>query len=157
MEAVGLDLWEMLQFKLKGDQGIEIRCGIADFSVKDGLMQAQAVVLDTADTKLTVTGDINLGREALNLTLHPEPKDKSPLSLRSPIHIRGALSKPEVQLEKGRLGAKGLAAWALGVVNPLLALIPLIETGPGLDSDCGKMIQEARQAQKQPASAQPKK
>jgi uncharacterized protein involved in outer membrane biogenesis len=148
--AVGLDLWEMLRIKLTGDKEIEIRCGVADFAVKDGSMLAQAVILDTADTKVTVTGDINLGRESLNLTLHPEPKDKSPLSLRSPIHIRGDLSKPDVQLDKGRIAARGLGALALGVVNPLLALVPLIETGPGLDSDCGKMISDAKQSQKQP-------
>ncbi len=32
--------------------------------------------------------------------------------------------------------ASALGAAALGVVNPLLALIPLIDAGPGKDSAC---------------------
>jgi uncharacterized protein involved in outer membrane biogenesis len=154
MEAVGLDLWEMLKFKMQGDKGIEIRCGVVDFGVKKGLMNADAVVLDTSDTKLVVTGDINLGKESLNLTIHPEPKDMSLVSLRTPIHIRGDLSGPKIVPDKTRLTTRGVGALALGIVNPLLALLPLIETGPGLDSDCGKLVAEARQSQaKAPAEA----
>jgi uncharacterized protein involved in outer membrane biogenesis len=154
MEAVGLDLWEMLKFKMKGDQGIEIRCGVADFGVKKGLMHADAVVFDTTDTKLVVTGNIHLGKEALDLTIHPEPKDTSLVSLRTPIHIRGELSGPKIVPDKTRITARGVGALALAVVNPLLGLLPLIETGPGLDSDCGKLVAEAKQSQaKAPAEA----
>jgi len=32
----------------------------------------------------------------------------------------------------------------LGLVNPLLALLPLIDAGPGQDSDCGELIRAAR-------------
>jgi uncharacterized protein involved in outer membrane biogenesis len=137
----------MLKFKVKGDEGVEIRCGVADFGVKKGVMNADVVVLDTSDTKLVVTGDINLANEQLNLTIRPEPKDKSPVSLRSPIHIRGELSRPKIVPEAGRITARGVGALALAAVNPLLALLPLIETGPGIDSDCGKLIAEAKQSQ----------
>lgn len=147
IEAVGLDLWEMLKFKVKGDQTIEIRCGVADFGVKKGLMHADAVVLDTSDTKLTVTGDIQLGKETLDLTIHPEPKDTSFVSLRSPIRIRGDFSAPKIVLDKTRITARGAGALALAIINPLLGLLPLIETGPGADSDCGKLIADAKQSQ----------
>jgi hypothetical protein len=30
---------------------------------------------------------------------------------------------------------------ALGVINPLLALIPLVDAGPGKDSDCVQWLQ----------------
>jgi AsmA protein len=39
---------------------------------------------------------------------------------------------------------RGLGALALGLVNPLLALIPLIDAGPGKDSDCGQLVRDAR-------------
>ena len=32
--------------------------------------------------------------------------------------------------------AFALAALALALINPIAALIPLIETGPGVDTDC---------------------
>ena len=41
-----------------------------------------------------------------------------------------------MSLEKGPLALRGVAALALGLINPLAALIPLIETGPGVDTDC---------------------
>jgi AsmA protein len=153
LEAVGIDLWEMLKFKVEGDKGVRIRCGVADFGVNNGVMQAEAVVLDTTDTKVTVTGDVNLGKETLDLTLHPQPKDMSLVSLRTPIHIRGSFANPKIVPDKTRLTARGLGAVALAVVNPLLALLPLVETGPGVDSDCGRLIAEARQSVDKPAAA----
>ena len=145
VEIIGLDLWEWLRFKLKGDQPTQIRCGVADFSVKNGVMAANALVLDTMDTNIGGTGTIDFGKETLDLTLNPQPKDKSPVSLRGPIHIRGTLVKPDVQLDKVNLAKRGIGAVLLGVINPLLALLPLIETGPGLDSDCGRLIQKAKE------------
>ncbi|MEO6422541.1 MAG: AsmA family protein [Candidatus Nitrotoga sp.] len=144
IEIIGLDLWEWLRFKVKGDQTTRIRCGVADFSVKNGVMAANALVLDTVDTNISGAGTIDFGKESLDLTLNPQPKDKSPVSLRGLIYIRGTLAKPDVQLDKVKLAGKGLGAVLLGIVNPLLALIPLIETGPGLDSDCGRLIKKTK-------------
>jgi AsmA protein len=145
IEIIGLDLWEWLGFKVKGDQPTQIRCGIADFSIKNGVMEANALVLDTVDTNIDGTGTIDFGKETLDLTLNPQPKDKSPVSLRGPIHIRGTFAKPDVQLDKVNLAKRGLGAVLLGVINPLLALIPFIETGPGLNSDCGRLIQKVQE------------
>jgi AsmA protein len=39
------------------------------------------------------------------------------------------------------MAARALGAVALGVINPLLALIPLIDAGPGKDSDCVPWLQ----------------
>lgn len=147
LEKVGIDLWEMLKFKIQGDQGIRIRCGVADFGVRKGIAQANLAVLDTEDTKVTITGHANLRDQTLDLTLHPEPKDMSLISLRSPIRVTGPMSGPEIAPDKGRLSARGLGALALAVINPLLALAPLVETGPGLDSDCGQLVKDARALQ----------
>jgi hypothetical protein len=39
---------------------------------------------------------------------------------------------------------RALGALALGVVNPFLTLLPLIDAGPGQDSDCGQLVRDAR-------------
>jgi uncharacterized protein involved in outer membrane biogenesis len=145
VEIVGLDLWEWLKFKAKGDQPTRIRCGVADFSVENGLMRTNALVLDTVDTNIGGAGTIDFGTESLDLTLNPQPKDMSLVSFRGPIHIRGTLAKPEVKLDKANLTKRGVGAIVLGAINPLLALIPLIETGPGKNSDCGRLIQKAHE------------
>jgi AsmA protein len=147
MEMAGLDLYEIVKFKLRGDQSIRIRCGVADFGVHSGVMQTNALVLDTEDTNIGGAGKIDLGAEALDLTFKPLPKDKSPLVLRAPLHMRGSLAKPLVSVDAGTLAARGIGALAFGFVNPLLAVIPLIEAGPGRDSDCGQLIRAAKSPQ----------
>jgi uncharacterized protein involved in outer membrane biogenesis len=146
MEAIGLHLWEMLQLKLGGDQLVDIRCVIADFGVDDGVMDAKALVLDTEVTRITGSGTIDLGDERLDVTLNPDTKITSPVALRSPIYLRGTFAKPQPSIDTGKVAARGLGAVALGLINPLLALIPLVETGPGKDSDCGRLIHEAKTA-----------
>ncbi len=144
MEKAGLHLWEILQLNLSGDKLIKLRCAVADFDVKQGNMHPQALVFDTAVTTINGSGDIDLGKETLNLTLNPKTKNTSPLALRSPIYVRGSFARPEVAVDTGRVAARALGAVALGIVNPLLALIPLIDAGPGKDSDCGQLVREAR-------------
>ncbi len=58
--------------------------------------------------------------------------------------MRGRFADPDVQVDKGRLAARGLGAFALGFINPLLALIPLIDPAPGKDADCAQLVRDAR-------------
>lgn len=144
MEKAGLHLWEILQLNLSGDQRIKLRCAVAEFTVRQGNMHADALVFDTAVTTLHGKGDINLARETLDLRFNQDTKNTSPLALRSPIHVRGSFVRPEVGVDKAQVAARALGALALGIVNPLLALIPLVDAGPGKDSDCGELVREAR-------------
>lgn len=144
MEKAGLHLWEILELRLTGDRPIKLRCAVADFDVRQGVLHAKALVLDTEVTTLIGTGRIDLGREQLDLTLNQKTKNTSPLALRSPIYVRGSFAKPEVGVDKTRVAARALGALALSLVNPLLTLVPLIDAGPGADSDCGQLIRTAR-------------
>ena len=144
MEKAGLHLWEILQLKVTGDKLVKLRCGVADFDVKQGIMHADAAIFDTEVTTIVATGDIDLGEEKLDLTLNQKTKNTSPVALRSPIYVRGSLARPIVEVDKGRVAARGLGAIALGIVNPLLALIPLNDAGPGKDSDCRQLVLEAK-------------
>jgi AsmA protein len=67
------------------------------------------------------------------------------VALRSPIYVRGSFAKPDVAFDKGRVAMRAIGAIALGMVNPLLALLPLIDAGPGKDSDCGQLVREAKE------------
>lgn len=144
MEKAGIHLWEMLKLKITGDKLVTLRCGVADFAVKQGVMQANALVFDTEVTTLFGTGNIDLGQETLDLTLSQQTKNTSPLALRSPIHIRGKFARPEVSVDKAHMTTRALGAIALGMLNPVLALIPLIDPGPGSDSDCAQLVRDAR-------------
>jgi AsmA protein len=110
-------------------------------------MAADALVVDSSDTNITGSGNINLRDETLALTLVPLPKNPGILSLRAPLHVSGTFSSPEIRLDKPMVSLRAGSAALLALVNPLAALLPLIETGPGKDSDCaGLMAALARAA-----------
>jgi AsmA protein len=141
MEKAGLHLWEIFRLTLTGDKQIKLRCAVANFDVKAGDMHANTLLLDTEVTTLLGTGNIDLAQEKLDLTLNQKTKNTSPLALRSPIHIGGNFAKPIIRVDPTRMAARALGALALGVINPLLALIPLVDAGPGQDSDCVQWLQ----------------
>jgi hypothetical protein len=53
-----------------------------------------------------------------------------------PFDVRGSFKQPQVTPDKATLIARGGGALLLGSVMPIAALLALIETGPGKDSDC---------------------
>jgi AsmA protein len=144
MEKAGLHLWEILTLSLTGDKQVKLRCAVADFNVKAGVMQTEALVFDTQITTLLGSGSIDLAHEKLDLTLTPKTKATSPVALRSPIYVRGSFAQPQLSIDKGQVAARAAGAVALGLVNPLLALLPLIDAGPGQDSDCRQLVRDAR-------------
>lgn len=148
MEKAGLHLFEILQLSLAGDKRIKLRCALAHFEVKKGVMDVDSLVFDTDVTTLFGGGRIDLSRETLDLTLNQKTKRTSPLALRSPIYVRGSFAKPTVGVDKGRVVARAAGAVALGLVNPFLALVPLVDPGPGQDSDCGRLMREAKLPQR---------
>ncbi len=144
VELLGLDLAEALTLLGTRSRQVRLRCAVADLAVNDGVATPKAFVVDTTDTVATVTGPIDLRRERLDLVVHPEPKDHSIFVLRSPIHLQGAFKDPAVRPEVGPIAARVAGAALLAAVHPLLALLPFIETGPGKDSDCAKLLAQVR-------------
>ncbi len=145
LETVSLHLWEIFELELTGDKLVRLNCAVADFDVRNGVLQTQTMILDTRITTITGSGDINMARETLHLDLQPHTKIISPLALRSPIYIRGTFAKPKVSLDKTKLVVRSAGALALGAINPFLAILPLIDAGPGENSQCGKLIKQAWQ------------
>lgn len=136
LELAGLDIAEALKYIIGKDRVVPVHCGFADFAVKDGVMSLNAFAFDTTDTLVLAEGSIDLGDETLDLLLKPRPKDKSPLSLRSPLRVRGTLMDPTIRPQGGPLMLRGAIAAALFALAPPAALLALVETGPGEDADC---------------------
>ena len=143
MEFVGLDGGEVIKFFFRGDRNVQLRCAAAAFDIKRGLMSSKVILLDTSDTVVNGTGEISLANETLDVTLKPEPKDKSILSLRSPLKIGGTFAAPSAGVDKVALAGRAGLAIALGAINPLLALLATVETGPGQDADCSRALSVA--------------
>ena len=136
LELAGLDVAETLRFMLGKDRVIPLRCAYANFVAEDGVLTTRTLVFDTTDTVILGEGEIDLGEERFDLVLNPRPKDRSILSLRSPLALDGSFKDPDIHPRGGPLILRGTAAAVLYGIAPPAALIALIETGPGEDSDC---------------------
>jgi AsmA protein len=152
MNAVAIDLWGLARTRIEGDDNVEIRCAVADFGVENGVAKANALVFDTGLVNVGGEGTISLKDERMDLKLNPDPKDKSVASLNSPLYIRGTFSQPKVGPDLKRLAVKGAGALALGVINPLLAVLPLLNRGDGKDSNCAALITAATSSDRSAAA-----
>lgn len=147
IEGAGLDIAQALGVLIKGDEGLKLQCGVIDMQAKQGVLHPQVAVLDTPDSTLWVDGDISLTTEALNLRAVVSPKDFSPLALRTPVRVQGTFGSPDISLQKDRLIQKLGAAAILGLINPLAAVLPLIDLGQSDDTPgCAQLLERARKS-----------
>jgi hypothetical protein len=153
LEVLGLDGGEIIKFLLEGDRNVTLRCAALAFDVDKGVMNGRSLVFDTSDTVFNGAGNVNLRDETTNLVVRQQPKDKSILALRTPLVIRGTFASPKAGVEAGPLVTRGVAAVALGAINPLLALAATVETGPGHDADCQDVLAQAKQPASREAAA----
>ena len=144
LEEMGLNIGSVVLAKLAGDKQVRLNCMAADFVVTKGLMRTRQFLVDTDDAVLHVDGTVNLANEQLDLTLQPDSKGLRIFSLRSPLYVQGTFSKPDVSVDKGVLALRAGGALALAVVAPVAALLPLVNTGPGEDSECAALLAQAR-------------
>jgi AsmA family protein len=136
LEVAGLDVAEALKFLLGKDRVVPLRCAYADLVAREGIVSTRRFVFDTTDTVLYGEGKIDLRDERLELELRPKPKDRSLVSLRSPLEVDGRLKDPDIHPKAAPLAMRGLAAAALYAIAPPATLLALIETGPGRDANC---------------------
>jgi uncharacterized protein involved in outer membrane biogenesis len=129
IEAAGIDVAQGLGVLLRGDDALPVQCGAGDLVIKDGHVTPRVLLVDTRDSTLWMNGGLSLADEQLKLVARVEPKDWSPLALRTPVHIDGSFAKPVVSLEKGPLARRAVPAALLAMVQPLAALLPLIDHG----------------------------
>lgn len=147
-ELLGIDVAETFGFLVAGDKPNPVNCLASRFELAEGVATASTFILDTDDTVVEARGNINLAGETLFLDVMPHPKDWSPLSVRSPIEIRGTFGAPEVQPKTSTLLGRLGAALALGVVMPPAALLPLIDVGLGERNMCARAFAAVEEKEK---------
>ena len=134
VEAAGLDLAQGLGLLLKGDDALPIQCNVADLDIVKGVARPKVFVVNTRDSTIWIDGTVSFRDESLDLRFVVSPKDFSPLTLRTPVRVRGTLGHPAVSLELGKLVGKAGAAGLLSLLSPLAAIIPFIDPGSKKDA-----------------------
>jgi hypothetical protein len=151
LEMMGLNVGNIILTKLFGDKQVQLNCMATDFAVTNGIARTRSFVIDTEEALITVDGAVNLAGEQLDLRINPQTKQLRIFSLRSPLYVRGPFKKPDVSIDKGVLALKaGGAAVLATAAAPVAALLPLINAGPGEDSDCARLVAQAREKPKAP-------
>ncbi|RQS12366.1 AsmA family protein [Burkholderia sp. Bp9002] len=140
MEAAGLNVANVVYEKLFGDRDVKINCAVADFVVTDGVLDSRVFALDTEDAVIGMSGTVSMRDETMNLTIRPHTKGFRVVSLRSPLYVTGSFKQPHVGVKPGPLIARGGAAVALGLLNPLASLLALIQPGRNQPLPCHQML-----------------
>jgi uncharacterized protein involved in outer membrane biogenesis len=137
----------LFQLLSKDPKETELRCAVADFQVRNGVMSVRRLVFDTGVVITDGSGTVNLGTERLDLTLKGHTKKPRIMRVIAPFHVQGSLAQPKFKIEAGPAVAQAGAAVGLGaLLSPLAAIIPFIAPGGAKDADCAALLAEARSA-----------
>ncbi|MGI9170759.1 MAG: AsmA family protein [Caulobacteraceae bacterium] len=137
-ELLGIDAANGLFLLLTKNQGeTPIRCAVADFRARAGVLTADRIVLDTGVVLAQGSGRIDLRDETLNLALKGKPKKFRLLRIGAPITVKGSLLSPKFGVDAGKAAGQVIVGGVLGVlVAPLAAILPFVNAGLAKNADC---------------------
>ncbi|HEY2929160.1 AsmA family protein [Piscinibacter sp.] len=144
VEAAGIDIAQGLGVLIKGDDQLPMSCAVVQVLASRGTLTPNVAIVDTSDSTLFASGTVSLVDERLALKVTAKPKDKSPLTLRTPVKLEGSFDQPHVSLDARPLERKLAAAAALALVNPLAGIIPLVDLGERDTTACQRTLQQLR-------------
>jgi AsmA family protein len=144
-EWLGVNVISALGLTLSGDQSnTNIRCAVAHFSAKDGVMTAQQFVFDTDPVRMDGQGTVNMKDESLNLTLQGKPKSFQLFHLRAPISISGKLAAPSLGFDAKPAIAQAAIGVGLGLVNPFAGILAFVDPGMAKNANCADALSVAK-------------
>jgi len=143
-ELTGINVAAGLGLLITKDQKqSNIRCGVANFVAKDGVLGAKTIVIDTTNVLITGGGDVNFGKETLDLQIQGKPKHLRLVRLRTPIMLGGSLAKPTVGVAPAKLLEQAGEATALGVLlTPVAAILAFVDPGLAKDANCAALTSD---------------
>jgi uncharacterized protein involved in outer membrane biogenesis len=125
---------------VEGANKTKIECAICDLKFEKGIMTPQLAVLDTQYSTVFAEGKVDLKQEQLDLKVSPNAKGVT-LSVAFPVLVKGALSQPNVDVEKTGALLKATELWAT-VVYPPAALVKFSDLGDGKENPCVSLVAE---------------
>jgi uncharacterized protein involved in outer membrane biogenesis len=145
-ELAGVDVIKGLGLLFsKNQSSTPLRCAVAHFTAKGGVMNADQLIIDTAPVLITGNGTINLDKEVMQFRVQGHPKKFQLVRLLAPITMSGPILHPKLGIEKGSAIAQGGVAVALaGLLSPLAVILPFVDAGLAKDANCSSLIAEGK-------------
>ena len=130
VQAAGAGLTGMLSGWTEANSDLRINCIVVRLPIKGGVVNGEAILLDTAAVTVGGQGTIDLRDETLHLKVTPQAKQTSLLSLAVPFLIQGTLAKPQVLPDPvgTAIGAAKIAGIFINPVGAGAALVAQSET-----------------------------
>jgi hypothetical protein len=134
-----LELWggglmnALLGFYGGGPQ-TRLNCVAAHFTIENGLVESDLLLIDTAD--ITIAGDaaLELATEELRGVVRARPKRGALVQVGRPVQITGTLANPQAEMAGSRFVE--LARWAIGLSDPIALILLFGEIGTREDNPC---------------------
>lgn len=145
-ELMGVNVARGLGLLLTGNKTeVPLRCAVASFDAKDGVLHAGTLVFDTGVVRAEGSGTVNLDSETLALRMRGKPKEVRLLRVMLPVTVGGTLRHPQLGVDVAGATSQLGAATALGVVlTPLAAVLPFVDPGLAENADCSALLGKAK-------------
>ncbi|MDZ7712373.1 MAG: AsmA family protein [Rhodovibrio sp.] len=145
LDATGAGLGDLLAVWREQDSDMNLNCAVARFGAEKGVLNSRAILADTQSVSFGGTGDIDLGKEEIDLRITPEAKQTSLMSLAVPVRLSGPLRAPSIGPDP--MGAAKATAFVVGAaINPLVAVGALVVASETQDQNpCVAALAKARQ------------
>jgi uncharacterized protein involved in outer membrane biogenesis len=112
-----------------------LRCAVARFEVKDGLAETHSILVDTERLVIKGIGTVRLASREIDFLLWPEARDRSLISVTTPVKVTGTLASPSVTPQIS--GVAHDTAWIfIGANNPIVLALRMLVPGPAEDTPC---------------------
>jgi uncharacterized protein involved in outer membrane biogenesis len=144
VDLLGADLAQSVLPWAAQDRSTHINCAVVRFDAKRGMATSDAMLLDTEKVTVQGAGTIDLAGERIALVLTPQPKERSLISLATPIDVGGTLSAPTLTPDRVALAKDAAGAVIGNVIIPFGFLIPLLSGGTGNDNPCVAALAKAK-------------
>ena len=125
----------------KDQETTPIRCGVAHFEARNGVLTATQIIFDTGPVLVTGSGAINMGTERLDIRVKGHPKKFQLVRLIAPVTVKGTLLSPKVGVDTGKaIGQAGAGVALATVLSPLAAILPFVDAGLAKDANCAALL-----------------
>jgi AsmA family protein len=145
IDLSGLEFGKAILSALGMPARTDVQCLVGDFDLDQGLVTTRALLVDTGESLIGGTGDVNLKTQMISFQAQTRSKDFSVGNLPTPIKISGTLKHPSVGVAIAPLAVRGALAVALGFLAAPLAILPTIEFGVGDPRKCAQLVAEVKQ------------
>ena len=97
LDKLFVDLVGWTISKATGQEYVAVHCGVADYTINQGVISTNALFLETRNIAIAGNGSVDLGKERIDYVFLPKKKSRV-IQQAEPVEIKGPLHNPTVEV-----------------------------------------------------------